>query len=113
MYAGRGNFWSLHCGDAEEFQRQKLRASASMREKSHLIWGPLGAPPHSPFFGDLRGTGPAYSDPMQATFLQKVILTLVAAFFASCLVWFYKNIIQKGDEDINKNWRIPAATAHP
>jgi len=50
---------------------------------------------------------------MQATFFQKVILTLVAAFFASCLVWFYKNIIQKGDEDINKNWRIPAATAHP
>jgi preprotein translocase subunit SecG len=52
---------------------------------------------------------------MQATFVQKVILTLVAAFFASCLVWFYKNIIQKGDDDINKNWRIPppAATAHP
>jgi len=50
---------------------------------------------------------------MQATFIQKVILTIVAAFFASCLVWFYKNIIQKGNEDINVNWRIPAATAHP
>jgi preprotein translocase subunit SecG len=52
---------------------------------------------------------------MHATFIQKVILTLIVAFFASCLVWFYKNIIQKGDDDINKNWRIPppAATAHP
>ena len=41
MYAGRGNFWSLDCRDAEEFQRQKLRASASLRKKSHLISGSL------------------------------------------------------------------------
>ena len=42
------------------------------------------------------------------------MITLVAAFFAACLISFYKNIIQKGDEEINKNWRnTPAATAHP
>ncbi len=50
---------------------------------------------------------------MQGTFIQKVILTLVAAFFASCLVWFYKNIIQKGDEEINKNWRNPPRPPRP
>jgi preprotein translocase subunit SecG len=51
---------------------------------------------------------------MHGTFLQKVVLTLVAAFFASCLVWFYKNIIQRADNDINRDWRTtPAATAHP
>ena len=50
---------------------------------------------------------------MQATFCQKVILTLVAAFFAACLVWFYKNIIEKGDEEINKNWRNNAGISAP
>ena len=53
---------------------------------------------------------------MHATFLQKVILALVAAFFASCLIWFYKNIVQQGERDVNENWRItptPTATAHP
>lgn len=51
---------------------------------------------------------------MHGTFLQKVILTLIAALFASGLVEFYKNIIQRADEDINKNWRVtPSATAHP
>ena len=33
------------------------------------------------------------------------MLTLIVAFFAACLIWFYKNIIQKADEEINRNWR--------
>ena len=49
---------------------------------------------------------------MQATFLQKVILTLIAAFFASCLVEFYKNVIQGADNDLNGAWRTkPSAAA--
>jgi hypothetical protein len=51
---------------------------------------------------------------MYGTFLQKVILTMIAALFASFLIEFYKNIIQRADNDINRDWRTtPAATAHP
>ena len=51
---------------------------------------------------------------MHGSFLQRVMLTLIIAFFAACLIWFYKNVIQKGDREINEEWRAtPAATAHP
>ena len=39
MYAGRGNFQGLQCREAEEFQRRKLRALASLGENSYLISG--------------------------------------------------------------------------
>ena len=52
---------------------------------------------------------------MQGGFIQKVILTLILALFASVLIWFYKTVIQKSDKEINEDWRAtpPAATAHP
>ena len=51
---------------------------------------------------------------MHGTFLQRVFLTLFLAFLASLLILFYKNVIQKGDREINEEWRTtPAATAHP
>ena len=49
---------------------------------------------------------------MQGGFIQKVILTLVIAFLAACLIWFYKTVIQKSDREINEDWRTtPAAAA--
>jgi len=51
---------------------------------------------------------------MHGTFLQRVILTLIIALFASLFVEFYKNIIQRADNDINRDWRTtPAASASP
>ncbi len=38
---------------------------------------------------------------MQATFFQKFILTIVSGFFAACLVWFYINIVERANNDIN------------
>ncbi len=39
---------------------------------------------------------------------------MVAALVASGFVEFYKNIIQRADNDINRDWRTtPAATAAP
>ncbi len=72
--------------------------------------GGAGAPPSAA----LRGTGPAYIGGMHGTFLQRVFLTLFLALCASGLIEFYKNIIQRADNDINRDWRTtPAATAHP
>jgi len=51
---------------------------------------------------------------MHGTFLQKVVLTLVFALCTSLLIEFYKNVIQRADNDINRDWRTtPAASAHP
>jgi len=51
---------------------------------------------------------------MHGTFLQKVLLTMLVALLASGFVEFYKNIIQRADNDINRDWRpTPAASAHP
>jgi len=42
------------------------------------------------------------------------MLTLFIALFASCLIWFYKHVIQLGNTEINVNWRTtPAETARP
>jgi len=51
---------------------------------------------------------------MHGSFLQRVVLTLFLAFLASCLIYFYKNVVQKGDKEINEDWRAtPTPTAHP
>jgi len=69
--------------------------------------------PGNGVFGDLRGTAPAYSEFMHATFLQKVVLTIICALFASGLVEFYKNFVQKADIEINRDWRgAPTASPH-
>ncbi|MEA3187910.1 MAG: hypothetical protein QOD99_1740 [Chthoniobacter sp.] len=48
---------------------------------------------------------------MQATFFQKVLLTMIAGLIAASLIWFYKNMIQKANEDINVNWRTNSGQA--
>jgi len=51
---------------------------------------------------------------MQGTCLQKVIIVMIAALFASGLIEFYKNFIQRADREINQDWRPhPAASATP
>jgi hypothetical protein len=52
---------------------------------------------------------------MHGTFLQKVVLTLVLALFTSGLIEFYKNFVQRADNEINRDWHnTPApAAAHP
>lgn len=50
---------------------------------------------------------------MQATFFQKLILAVLAGFAAACLVWFYRNIIEKGNDEINKNYRNSTGTTAP
>ena len=42
---------------------------------------------------------------MQMTFLQKIVLTIVAGFCAACLVSFYKNMVEKADYELNQSWR--------
>lgn len=47
---------------------------------------------------------------MQMTFLQKIVLTIVAGFFAACLVSFYLNMVERADFELNKSWRNSAST---
>lgn len=44
---------------------------------------------------------------MRATFLQKVVLTVIAGFFAACVVEFYMRIIVAGDRDVNGGYNNP------
>jgi hypothetical protein len=47
---------------------------------------------------------------MHATFFQKFTLTIIAGFFAACLVWFYVHIIEQGNDDINKHYQNNTGT---
>jgi hypothetical protein len=38
---------------------------------------------------------------MRATFTQKVMLTILAGFFAACLIQFYKKVVIEGDQAVN------------
>jgi hypothetical protein len=50
---------------------------------------------------------------MHATFFQKIILTLIAGFFAACLVEFYKNIIIAGDQSVNGGFNNRGGISSP
>ena len=51
---------------------------------------------------------------MHGTFLQRVFLTIFLGLVASGFIEFYKNIIQRADNDINRDWRtVPAASPTP
>jgi hypothetical protein len=50
---------------------------------------------------------------MHGTFLQRVVLTIFIALCASGFIEFYKNIIQRADNDINGAWRKPPAAGAP
>jgi hypothetical protein len=41
---------------------------------------------------------------MEATFWQKLVVTILAGFFAACLIEFYKHFIQGADDAINKGY---------
>ena len=44
---------------------------------------------------------------MHATFFQKILLTIVAGFFAACVVEFYMKIIVEGDRAVNGGYSNP------
>jgi hypothetical protein len=45
---------------------------------------------------------------MSMTFLQKIALTIVAAFAFACLIEFYKQFVQGADDAINGAYRPSA-----
>ncbi len=55
--------------------------------------------------GTCPGTGIALCIRMRMTFLQKIVLTIVAGFCAACLVSFYRNMVEKADYELNQSWR--------
>ena len=45
------------------------------------------------------------STKMQATFLQKVFLCMVAGFFAACLIQWGKVFVEGADDALNKGYQ--------
>lgn len=50
---------------------------------------------------------------MQATFMQKVVLTIIAAFFAACLCEFYMKFVDGADDALNANYKNRYGTSAP
>ena len=50
---------------------------------------------------------------MQTTFLQKVILTMIAAALAAGLVMFYRDVIEAGNNAVNKDWKTEMNAPRP
>jgi hypothetical protein len=50
---------------------------------------------------------------MQATFLQKVILTAIAALAAAALIQFYKVFIKGADEAVSSGYNQRAGISSP
>ncbi len=50
---------------------------------------------------------------MQATFMQKVMLTLIAAFFAACLCEFYMKFVDGADDALNAGYKNRYGTSTP
>ena len=48
---------------------------------------------------------------MQSTFLQKVIICLIAAFFAACLIEWGKVFVQGADDALNGEYKDRAEAA--
>ena len=42
---------------------------------------------------------------MQATFFQKVLLTMICSFFAACLFYVYVHIVQEAFYESNDGWK--------
>jgi hypothetical protein len=49
---------------------------------------------------------------MHATFFQKVLLTMFAAFAFACLIEFYKNFIIGADQAINGGYNNKYSISH-
>ncbi len=47
---------------------------------------------------------------MQATFLQKIFICIVAAFFAACLIQWGKVFVEGADDALNKGYEHTAGT---
>ena len=50
---------------------------------------------------------------MNATFMQKVVLTLIAAFFAACLVEFYMKFVDGADDALNAGYKHRYGMSEP
>ncbi len=50
---------------------------------------------------------------MHATFMQKVVLTIIAAFFAACLCEFYMKFVDGADDALNANYKNRYGTSAP
>lgn len=50
---------------------------------------------------------------MQATFMQKVMLTLIAAFFTACLCEFYMKFVDGADDALNAGYKNRYGTSTP
>ena len=42
---------------------------------------------------------------LQQTFLQKVMLTVICGFFAACLLWMFRNIIERAFYETGDGWK--------
>lgn len=42
---------------------------------------------------------------MQATFFQKFFLAMIAGFFAACLLYGYRHIVQEAFYESNEGWK--------
>jgi hypothetical protein len=47
---------------------------------------------------------------MHATFIQKVILCMIAGFFAACLIQWGKVFVEGADDALNKGYKHTAPT---
>lgn len=62
------------------------------------------------------GTPPALQHPrMQSTFLQRVIICMVLAFFAACLIQWGKVFVEGADDALNSGYKKDASAlvGHP
>lgn len=42
---------------------------------------------------------------MQATFIHKFFMAMISGFFAACLLWGYRHIIQEAFYESNEGWK--------
>lgn len=54
---------------------------------------------------------------IQNTFIQKLIMTIIAGFFAACLLWFLRHIVDQAFYESGEGWKdmfknAPARRVH-
>jgi hypothetical protein len=42
---------------------------------------------------------------LQHTFMQKVFSMIIAGFFAACLLWVFRHIVQRAFYESNEGWK--------
>ena len=41
----------------------------------------------------------------QNSFTQKILMTIVSGFFAACLVWVFRHVIEQAFYESNEGWK--------